>query len=132
MTDLQKAFEKEPKTKRMILGAAGVAFVSTFFPWASFSLGSFGGVSVNGWHSYGLLTALGSLAMILLWLLPKVGVKFKLPVKEDALNKALPLVILAGSVLWLIDTNFEFGFAGIGLYVALAAGAVATLFTFKK
>src|ERR1700741_734988 len=47
------------KQKLYALIAAGVGVISCFLPWWSFSLGAFGGYSVNGMHDLGILTFLG-------------------------------------------------------------------------
>jgi hypothetical protein len=130
MDDLKKSFEKEGKGRKIILVAALAGFISSFLPWWSISFGGLGGFSVNGWHSYGFLTALASIAMILLWVLPKVGVKFTLPVKDDVLYKVLSLVMAAGPVLVILDSGFEFSFMGMGVYLALVAGGFAVYFSF--
>lgn len=132
MEDLKKKFEKEPKGKQWILMAGLAGVIASFLPWFSMSLGSFGAASVNGWHSYGLFTTIAALLIVLNWILPKVGVKYKLPWKEDALIKVLSVVMLAGPVIWIINVSFSFSTVGPGVYLALAAGAVATYFSFMK
>lgn len=136
MDDLKKSFEKEPKTRKIILVAALAGFVSTFFPWWSISIdspfGDFGGFSANGWHRFGYLTGLSSLGIILMWLLPKVGVKFTLPAKEEVLYKGLSIALLAGPVIWILDSSFDFSVMGVGVYIALAAGGISTYFTVVK
>lgn len=130
MDDLKKSFDKEPKSRKIILLSALAGLVSSFLPWWSISIdspfGSFGGFSANGWHGFGYLTALSSIALLLMWVLPKVGVKFSLPAKEDVLYKGLSIALLAGPVVWILDSNFEFSVMGVGVYLALAAGAAAT------
>ncbi|MFH1284860.1 MAG: hypothetical protein ABIH78_04745 [Candidatus Peregrinibacteria bacterium] len=130
MSDLKTSFEKEPKSKKIILVAAAAAFISTLLPWFSISFGSFGAASVNGWHSFGLFTALSSLVLVLLWLLPKVGVKFTMPAADDVLNKILSVIMLAGPVIFILQDSFNFSFFGVGIYIALAAGVIATYFSF--
>ncbi len=136
MDDLKKSFEKEPKTRKIILVAALAGFVSSFLPWWSISIespfGDFGGFSANGWHRFGYLTSLSSIAIILMWLLPKIGVKFTLPAKEEVLYKGLSVALLAGPVIWILDSSFEFSVMGVGVYLALAAGGVATYFSVVK
>ena len=132
MTDLQKAFQKEPKNQKGILLSAAVVFIGTFLPWMSMSLGPFGGVSVNGWHSFGLLSVLGSAALVLVWLLPKLGIKLNLPAKPGAIQKVLAVATLAGPVIALIQSDFSFSFLSIGFYLALAGGAGALFFSLQK
>lgn len=136
MDDLKKSFDKEPKSRKIILLSALAGLVSSFLPWWSISIdspfGSFGGFSANGWHRFGYLTALSSIALILMWVLPKIGMKFSLPAKEDVLYKVLSIALLAGPVIWILDSSFEFSVMGVGVYLALAAGAAATYFAVIK
>jgi len=132
MEDLKKKFEKEPVGRQRIILAGLLGVVASFFPWWSMSFGSFGAASVNGWHGYGLLTTVAALLIVLNWLLPKVGVKYKLPWKEEGLLKVLSIVMLAGPVLWIVNYNFTFATIGLGVYFALAAGAVAAYYAFVK
>lgn len=132
MEDLKSKFQKEPVGKRRIIIAGLAGVVASFLPWWSISFGSFGGASVNGWHSYGLLTTLAALAIVLDWVLPKLGVKYKLPWKEESLLKVLSIVMIAGPVLWIIDVSFSFTTVGIGVYLALLAGLVAAYYAFAK
>ena len=132
MEDLKMKFKKEPVGRQRIIFAGLAGVVASFLPWWSISFGSFGSASVNGWHSYGLLTTIASLAIVLNWLLPKVGVKYKLPWKEDMMLKVFAGAMLAGPVLWLIDASFSFSMIGLGVYLALVAGGVATYYSFAK
>ncbi len=125
-------FKKEPVGRQRIIVAGLAGVVASFLPWWSISFGSFGSTSVNGWHGYGLLTTIASLAIVLNWLLPKVGVKYKLPWKEDMMLKVLAVAMLAGPVLWLIDASFSFSMVGFGVYLALLAGGVAAYYSFAK
>jgi len=132
MDDLKKNFDKEPVGVKVVLAAAVAGVIASFLPWWSFSFGGFGSAAVNGWHSYGLLTSISSILIVLMWLLPKVGVKFSLPWNEKSLFKVLSVAMLAGPVLWVIDSNFSFSFVGLGVYLALGAGGLATYYSFAK
>ena len=132
MENLQKSFEQEPKKEKVVLASAGVVFISSFLPWFSMSFGGFGGVSVNGWNRFGIITAIAALALILNWVLPKVGVKFDLKVKADVLQKILVATMLLGVILWMIDGSFEISAMGVGFYLALAGSAVATYMVFGQ
>ena len=79
-----------------------------------------------------MLTTIASLAIVLNWLLPKVGVKYNLPWKEEILLKIFSVAMLAGPVLWIIDTSFSFSMIGLGVYLALVAGGVAVYYSFAK
>lgn len=138
MENLTNSFGKESSKQKIILVCAAIIFISTFLPWFSFSFGSIegfgnlGGFSSNGWHRFGILTGLSSLAMILNWLLPKLNIKIGLTVKEDLLQKILVGAMLGGVVLWVLDASFEFSVMGFGFYIALIAALVAAYSTFLQ
>lgn len=141
MDDLKKNFDKEPVGVKVVLVAAVAGVVASFLPW--WSIGGLWGASVNGWHGYGFLTSISSVLIVLMWLLPKVGVKFSLPWNEKSLFKILSVAMLAGPVLWLFSyyqqmsgvpsyLGFSFSFVGLGVYLALGAGGAATYYSFAK
>lgn len=127
MTDLQKAFRKESKNQQGILLSAAAAIIATFLPWAGFL-----GFSMNGWRGSGLLTVIGSVGLLALWLLPKLGVKLKLPVKNIQAQQILSVLVLAGPVTSLLQAGFSLAYLELGFYLALLSGAGAVFFTFKK
>ena len=136
MEDLRKAFKKETKQKRIIIISSLVAFVGTFFPWTSVPfqsiLSRMGHYSANGWHSVEYLCVFASIILIALWVLPKAGMKFKLPAKEDFIEKILVIAMLAGPTLWIFNMDFEFQFIGYGTYISLIASAIAVYTVFKQ
>ena len=127
---LEESFRKEAQPKKVILVSSLVVFISTFLPWLSISFGGFGSVSTNGWHRFGILTVLGSIAMVLLWLLPKFGIDLSLSGKQVLVEKIVALVMLAGPMAWLIDNSFEFAFMRAGFYLGLIASSVTVYFVF--
>jgi uncharacterized membrane protein len=133
MEDLKKAFIKETKEKRTILISAIIAFIGTFFPWTSVSMQSIfvrmGQYSANGWQ---YLCILASLCLIALWVLPKAGIKIKLPAKEDFIEKILVLIMLLGPAFWIFSMGFELRFIGYGTYISLIASAIAVYTVFKQ
>ena len=48
-------FQTMSKQRKFVLIAAAVGIISCFLPWITISFGGFGGGSVNGMHSWGLL-----------------------------------------------------------------------------
>lgn len=138
MEDLKKKFVKEPVGKQRIIIAGLAGVVASFLPWWSSV-----GYSRNGWSGYALITTIASLAIVLNWVLPKVGVKYKLPWKEDMMLKALSVAMLVGSALWMLTyyqqtaglssyIGFSFSTIGIGVYLSLVAGGVAAYYSFAK
>lgn len=130
--DLKEKFAKAPKRQRQILIGAAVTFVATFLPWSSVSMGMFGGFNYSGWHGIGLLTVFASAGLILLWLLPLLGVSLKLPILTPELQKYLALAMLAGPLLWFLQSGFGFAYVGLGLWLALVSSALTVAIFFQK
>lgn len=129
--DIIAELKKEPKNKKHLVITGLVAFISTLLPWISVSF--FGQtVSSNAWSGMGYLTVIGSLALVLNWLLPVLGIKYELPFKECLFNKIAAIMILAGPLILLYQVRFEMSFIGFGLWIGLAAGVYSTLLAFKK
>ncbi len=118
---------------------AAIILIFTFFPWASaswdYGYGYKGGYSYNGLHRFGILTFLGSIAFLLWRLLPMFNIKIPdLKMPDKTIEKIIAGVVLAGPVIWMIDSSFEFKYFGIGLWVdlILSAGFAYLLLTGKK
>ena len=132
-------WNKTSKHDKILSILAAVIFVSGFLPWISVSGGSIYGVtasfnvSYNGLHSYGFLSFLGALAYLLWRYLPVFGVKMpKFSWTDEVTQKILAVVILAGPALWILSSGFYFQMYGVGMWVALAASAVFTYFSFSS
>lgn len=130
--DLKAKFAKAPKRQRQVLIGAAVTFIATFLPWSSVSMGMLGGFNYNGWHGVGLLTVLAAVGLILLWLLPLLGVNWKLPVSDADLQKYLAMAMLAGPLLWLLQSSFGFAYLGLGFWLALIASGLTLAALFQK
>ena len=130
---LKSSLTKAPKNEKMLYGLALATLIATFLPWMDipFLGGSLGGIS--GFRSVGFLTFIGSLGYLLWKLVPMAGVKIpKLGVKDEILLKILSGLMVAGPVLWLIQSGFAFGMIGFGLWIALITSGAFAYFTFKK
>jgi hypothetical protein len=136
MEKFKKLFKRESKQKKTILMSAAFALIGTFFPWTSTELRSIfatiGRYAGNGWQGVGYLCVISSILILAMWILPIIGVKYKLPIEEIKIQKVLVLIMLAGPVLWIINMNFNFEFLGFGVYISLVAGAIAAYAVFKK
>jgi hypothetical protein len=130
--DIKMNFQKAPKKQRQILLGALLVFVATFLPWSSVSMGMFGGFRVNGWQGVGMLSVLTSAGLILLWLLPTLEINLKLPIKTAELQKYLAIGMLAGPVLWLLQSGFGFNYLGLGFWLALVASGLTLSLFLKK
>ncbi len=130
--DIKNKFAKTPKRQKQILLGALAVFISTFLPWSSVSMGMLGGFSYSGWHSFGMLSVLASVGLILIWLLPILKIDFKLPIKNLELQKYLVIAMFAGPLLWLFQSGFHFKYLGIGFWIALIASGITVASFFKK
>jgi hypothetical protein len=52
-------FQTMNKQRKFVLIAAAAGIIACFLPWVTVSVGGFGGGSVNGMHSWGLLAFIG-------------------------------------------------------------------------
>lgn len=120
------------KSKLYSLIIAGVALIALILPWVTIKFGGFGGGSANGLRSWGLLSLLGVAAVAAAAFF--LGDKTK---DYDENSKKIAMGgfggIILGAVLFFIRLNsFGGGFssavsAGIGLWLALAAGVAGLL-----
>ncbi len=130
--DLKAKFAKAPRRQRQVLVGAAVTFIATFLPWSSVSMGMLGGFNYNGWHGVGLLTVLAAAGLILLWLLPLFGVNLKLSIPDADLQKYLAMAMVAGPLLWFLQSGFGFAYLGLGFWLALIASGLTLAALFQK
>ncbi|MFA6458339.1 MAG: hypothetical protein WCV72_03045 [Patescibacteria group bacterium] len=130
--NLKDKFVKTSQIQKQILLGAVLAFASTFLPWSSVSIGMLGGYNYNGWHGYGRITVVASTALVLLWLLPRFGAELKLPIQTFELQKYLAMAMLAGPLLWLLQSNFSFDYLGFGFWTGLIVSGFTLAIFFKK
>ncbi|HEX7847345.1 MAG TPA: hypothetical protein VF476_16205 [Chitinophagaceae bacterium] len=106
------------KQKLYALIAAGVGLISVFLPWWRFSLGGFGGYSVNGLRDLGILTFIGFIGAAVVTLM--MGDKTKPYAGQE---KMIAAGCFAGAGLFaLIQFLRQSNFTGFGLYLAILAG----------
>ncbi len=122
------------KSKLYSLILAGVALISLILPWFTVSAGGFGGISKNGFGSWGLVALIG---VGLVAAACFMGDKSK---TFDDTGKKLALggfgAIAGGAVIYLIRIisvgGGKYGGVvkaspGFGLFIGLAAGAIGLL-----
>ena len=122
------------KSKLYSLILGGVALISMILPWFTVSAGGFGGISKNGFNSWGLVTLIG---VGLVAAACFMGDKSK---TFDDMGRKLALAgfgaIAGGAVIYLIRIlsvgGSKYGgmvkaSPGFGLFIALAAGAIGLL-----
>lgn len=117
------------KQKLYALIVAAVGLLSVFLPWWKFSLGGFGGYSVNGLRDLGILTFLGFIGAGAL--IFAMGDKTKAYAGQE---KLITAACFAGAGLFaLIQFLRQSSFVGLGLYLSILAGiAGAVLVWFIK
>ena len=134
---MQQEWKKSSSDDKFPIILGIIIFLSVFFPWMSTPEVTMGGMSmnigvnINGMHSVGMLTFLGSLAYLAWKLLPMAGIKVPEMTDAASMNKILGIVMLAGPVLWLLRGGFNFEFIGWGMWVALIASAIFLYMAFS-
>lgn len=117
------------KQKLYSLIMAGAALVALILPWAKVSFGGYGGASVNGLHGEGFITLLGVAGVVAACFMGNKAVSFEGNSRNIALGGFA--AIIAGAVIAFINISGKGGLgvkAGIGLWLAIAAGVVGLLF----
>jgi hypothetical protein len=111
---------KMSTASKILLGAGVLYIIDTFLPWNKVDVG-LGCCSVSGTHGIGILNLLLAIALVAWEGMAVAGVDIKAP-------RALVSAGLAGAILVftilkiIVDSEFIFLFAWIGLLLALAIG----------
>jgi hypothetical protein len=105
---------------KILLGGGILYVIDTFLPWNKVDVG-LGCCSISGTHGLGIINLLLAIALVAWEVMAVMGVDIKAP-------RALVSAGLAGALLVLtilkiiIDSEFLFLFAWVGLLLALAIG----------
>lgn len=130
---IQTDFQKKTTKEKNYLIATLAALIGTILPWFAMSAKGYFSVSVSGWNSWGYLSVIGSIAILALYIVPFLGIKipeiFKNKAQEE---KVLSGILVAGPILWLIETSFSFSSLGIGFYVTAIASGYLLYLVYKK
>lgn len=123
--------------EKAIAGGSIIVLISLFLPWYGWDLGPFGSDSVDGFASWGWLTFLALLAVVLFWAARRLfteQVKLPdMPVSDAAFYMIGGAVEVLGAVLFWLAYHREAvdGIVSVGVkfgtFVAIVGGAV-TLF----
>ena len=117
------------KQKLYALIAAGIGLLALFLPWATVSMGGYGGGSVNGLHGEGFITLLGVGAVAAASFM---GDKMK-PYEGNFKNIALGgfAGIIAGALIAFLNVSGKgrgIIKPGFGIYIAILVGVAGLLF----
>ncbi|MCG2617991.1 hypothetical protein LZZ85_27055 [Terrimonas sp. NA20] len=121
------------KQKLYCLIIAGVALIAIFLPWFSMSMGIFGGISVNGFRSWGILSFFGVAGVAAASLLGDKTLPFDETFKKVALGSFAAIAL--GALIFFLRMTAEglsIGSAGFGLYLTLIAGALGLVWVLGK
>ncbi|RYF96728.1 MAG: hypothetical protein EOO00_01990 [Chitinophagaceae bacterium] len=119
------------KQKLYSLIFAGAALIALFLPWVSINLGMFGGGSVNGFRSWGILSFLGVLGVAAACLLGNKTLPFDDTFKKVALGSFAAIAL--GALIFFIRLSDGFGASsGFGLWLALIAGIAGVVWVLGK
>jgi hypothetical protein len=114
------------KQKLYSLIVAGVGLISVFLPWLTISYRGFGGGSVNGLHSWGLVSVIGIGVVAAACFMADRTKDFDVNTKKIAMG-GFGAMALGALLFFLRLSSIGGGFgsavhAGIGLWICLAAG----------
>ena len=120
------------KQKLYSLIFAGVALIALFLPWVSISLGIFGGGSVNGFRSWGILSFFGVLGVAAACFLGNKALPFDDTFKKVALASFGAIAL--GALIFFLRIGDTLGTAssGFGLWVTLIVGVVGIVWVLGK
>lgn len=132
-------FQTMNKQRKFVLIAALAGMIACFLPWITVSVGGFGGGSVNGMHSWGLLAFIGFIG---------AGVAAFMGDQTKTMAQTFWFVALASSALAVLGvviyflrissaTGGYFGASisyGFGIFIAAAAaiGSLASAYMFRS
>ena len=126
-------FQTMNKQRKFVLIAAAAGIISCFLPWITISFGGFGGGSVNGMHSWGMLAFLAFIG---------AGVSAFLGDQTKTMTSTFWFVALAcgalsvlGVLLYFINIPTGFGASyGFGIFIGAAAaiGVLASAYMFRS
>jgi len=126
-------FQTMNKQRKFVLIAAAVGLISCFLPWITISFGGFGGGSVNGMHSWGILSMLAFIG---------AGVSAFLGDQTKSMASTFWFVALAcgalavlGVLVYFINIPTGFGVSyGFGIFIGAAAaiGVLASAYMFRS
>lgn len=115
--------EQIHKQKLYSLIFAAVSLLGMFLPW--FSYGFFG--SLNGFHSWGILSFIGILGVAAACLMGDKLLPFDETFKKVALGSFGAIVL--GAVIYLIEVDFH---TGAGIWLTIIAGALGLVWVLGK
>jgi hypothetical protein len=119
------------KQRLYCLIAAGVALVSLLLPWVTVSLGGFGGGSVNGFRSWGLLSLLGVGAVAAASFMGNKSLPYDENLKKIAMG-GFGGIALGALIFFFRISSYGGGFGGVssgfGLWLCLVAGLAGLAF----
>lgn len=111
------------KQKLYALILAGIAFISLFLPWVS--MGMFG--SVNGFRSWGLLSFLGVIGVVVSCFIGNKTVPFDDTFKKVAMGSFAGISIGALIYYFNLGSGFIRLDSGFGLWLCLIIGVLGLL-----
>ena len=111
------------RSSQLLAGAGFLLFIFLFFDWQQVSFGP-ASVGRSGWHGWGVLVGLLTIALVLWEAAQIFGVKIELPIKTAMLSAGLAAGVLLFTVIkFLVDNEARHWPAWIGLILAILIGA---------
>lgn len=121
------------KQRLYCLIAAGVALICLFLPWVTISFGGFGGGSVNGLRSWGLLSLLGIGAVAAASFMGNKAAAYDANTKNIVMG-GFGAIALGALIFFFRVSSFSGGLGGVssgfGLWLCLVCGLAGLAFIF--
>lgn len=118
------------KQKLYCLIFAGVALIALFLPWISVSFGFMGGLTVNGFHNWGILSFLGVLGVAAASLLGNTALPFDDTFRKVALGSFGAIIL--GAFIYFFNSGAGFSNTGFGIWLTVIAGALGLVWVLGK
>ncbi len=120
MEKLQKAFLKEPISKKVLLICSLLAFISCFFDWHPYFRGIGGTIYFTLFFSFFILTY---------WLAPILEIKIPQIAKDiQTGDRFAALLMTMGVVLYVMDIGFNFTIGFILVFLSTTIGFIVAFF----
>ncbi len=110
------------RSSQLLAGAGLLLFIFLFFDWQQVCFGSVCG-GRSGWHGWGVLVGLLTIALVLWEAAQIFGVKIELPITAAMLSAGLAAGVLLFTVIkFLVDNEARHWPSWVGLILAIAIG----------
>lgn len=111
---------------KVVLGAAIVFLIVSFFNWQEVELGAFGSAGVSMWHGMGWLAGLIAIVIVVWQAIRLANINVEVGVTPSMVTAALSVLLVIFTVLkFLVDNEFRtfWAWLGLALSIVIVVGA---------